>query len=69
MAKKVQKKIKYYKTPLEPVYDPETNLYGIKFQSKKGKTPKELDGIFTDRTKAQRAIDNFLSKHQVEYID
>ena len=68
MSRTVQKKIKYYKTPLEPVWDDFAGLWAVRFESKKGKIPKELQGCWTARGMAQYAIDRFLKKHQVEYI-
>jgi len=69
MAKRVQKKIKYWKTPVSPVWDDQQNLYRIKFEGGRGKVHQELSGTFTSKRLAQIQIDNFLRKHQVEYID
>ena len=67
--RKTQKKIKYYKTPLEPVNVVGSSLFQIKFESKKGAVPRSLAGNFTNKLLAQKAIDAFLTKFQVEYID
>ena len=69
MGRRVQKKIKYWKTPLEPVWDDFANMWVIKFESKKGKIPAQLNGHYTAKHLAQQSIDMFLQKHQVEYID
>ena len=67
--RKVTKKIKYYKTPLNPYFDELVGLWKVKFKSNNGVVPKSLEGAFTKKDLAQDQIDIFLSKHQVEYID
>jgi len=69
MSRKVQKKIKYYKTPLEPVWDDMLCGWVVKFENRQGKIPQELNGSFTAKHYCQKAISNFLNKYTVEYID
>lgn len=69
-AKKVQKKnIRYWKTPVEPVNVKGTCMFEVKFEGGRGEVPKILQGQFTSKLLCQKAIDAFMAKHTVEYID